>query len=260
MEKRYPSDLTDKEWEIIAQLIPQAKSGGRPREVNIREVANAIFYMVKGGMVWRMLPKDFPCWQTVYNYYREWKNDGIIENIHKILREKVREKEGKEKTPSAAIIDSQSVKIGNQMGEERGFDAAKKVKGRKRHILVDTLGLILICVVHNAAIQDRDGAKKVFEKIKDQFPRLQLIWADGGYAGELVGWVLLQLKLLLSIIKRNNDVKGFQLLPRRWVVERTFSWFNHFRRLSKDYESLPSSSESFIYLAMIRLMLSRLAT
>lgn len=260
MEKIYPSDLTDDEWNIIKEKIPKAKPGGRPREINIRQAVNGMFYLVKGGIVWRMLPKNFPPWQSVYNYYREWCKNGIWQAINDSLREQVREKVGKHPTPSAAIIDSQSVKSGGQGGPQRGYDAGKKVNGRKRHILVDTMGLILMVVVHSAGVQDRDGAKLVLAKAKDCFPRLHLIWADGGYAGKLIEWVAVHCLWWLEIVKRCDDIKGFVVLPRPWVVERTFAWLGKYRRLTKDYEKLPQTSENMVYLAMIRLMLRRLTS
>ena len=206
-----------------------------------------------------MLPHDFPAWQTVNGYFNAWRDTMLFEKINDILRMAVRESEGREDSPSAAIIDSQSVKTTEQ-GGDRGYDAGKKVNGRKRHILVDTIGLLMCVLVHSADIQDRDGAKLLLARIKDQFPRLQLIWADGGYAGQLVEWVKTQFNWVLQIVKRSDDVAGFQVLPRRWVVERTLAWLSRNRRLSKDYERLPQTSEAFCYLAMSHLMLKRLAS
>lgn len=256
--KAYPSDLSDAEWEIIEPLIPPAKPGGRPRKHDMREILNGIFYFLRSGCAWRLLPHDFPPWQTVYHYFREWRCNGIWERMNKALRTALREAAGREVQPSAAILDSQSVKTTETKGI-RGYDAGKKVKGRKRHILVDTMGLLLIVLVHAADIQDRDGAKLVLAKAKCCFHRLRLIWADGGYAGKLIDWVHKNCSWTLEIVKRSDNAKGFQVLPRRWVVERTFAWLGRYRRLSKDYETLTETSEAMIYAAMVRLMIRRLA-
>jgi putative transposase len=204
-----------------------------------------------------MLPHDLPPWKTVYHYFRLWRKDGTWERINSALRVEVRVAAGREPEPSAAVMDSQTVKTTETPGV-RGYDAGKKVNGRKRHLLVDTLGLVLMVIVHAANIQDRDGAKLLLERVQGRFPRLRLIWADGGYAGKLIDWVKTVFRWVLEIVKRSDDVKGFQVLPHRWVVERTFGWLGRYRRLSKDYEGLPESSEAMIYIAMIHLMVRRL--
>lgn len=215
------------------------------------------FFVVRTGCQWRMLPHDFPKWQSVYYHFRQWRQRGILEAIHDALRTQLREAEGRQASPSAAIIDSQSVKT-TEAGGPRGYDAGKKVNGRKRHIMVDTLGLLLIVVVHAASTQDRDGAKLVMEKIAGRFPRLKRIWADGGYAGHLVEWAQAFGNWILDIVKRSDGQKGFVVLPRRWVVERTFAWLGRCRRLSKDYERLTQTSETMALVSMIHLMLRRL--
>lgn len=267
--KAYPTDLNDNEWSVIAPLMPKANSTGRPRVHSWREVLNAIFYVTKNGCLWKALPHDFPPWKSVYHYFRLWRINGRWERLNTALREALRQKQGRHKQPSAAILDSQSVKS-VEGGEERGYDKHKNVWGRKRHVVVDTLGLVMLVVVTSASVQDRDGGKMVlkgmFERIKKaryahwwRYCRLELIWADGGYRGELIEWVRRKLGWELSIVEKAEGQKGFMLLPRRWVVERTFSWLNRQRRLTKDFERLPQTSEAFIYVAMIRLMVRKLA-
>jgi putative transposase len=255
--KAYRADLTSEQWKLLKPMLPPPAKRGRKRKVDLREVLNAILYLLHTGCQWRDLPHDFPAWQTVYGYFRRFQRDGLLEQINQRLRERVRQQAGRKRTPSAAIIDSQTVKT-TEVGGPRGFDAGKKVNGRKRHILVDTIGLLLLVVVHAGDVQDRDGAKLVLARIKGRFARLRLIWADGGYAGQLVSWVKEQLRIALEIVKRSDEVVGFEVLPRRWVVERTLAWISRCRRLSKDYEALTETSEAYVYLAMIHLMLKRL--
>ncbi|MGB4102351.1 MAG: IS5 family transposase [Alphaproteobacteria bacterium] len=260
---RYPSDLTDNEWSHIAPFIPPAKSGGGKRRVNMREVVNGIMYVLSTGCQWRYVPKDFPSKTTLHRYFDLWNYDGTLERIHHALYVKCREQIGREASPTACVIDSQSVKSAEKGGPQidpSGFDAGKKVKGKKRHILVDTVGLLLHAVVHPADIQDRDGGKLVLSTLFGMFPFLEKLFADGGYQGPkfrtALAKVLPQLKT--EIIRRSDKVKGFEVLPRRWVVERTFAWLGRCRRLAKDWENLTRTALAYIRLASIRLMLRRL--
>jgi putative transposase len=254
----YPSDLTDSQWDIIQALIPPAKPGGRPRSLDMRQVVNAILYVVVGGIQWRMLPQEFPPWQSVYGYFRQWREDHTWQRIHDTLRAQLRRRAGRHKQPTAGCLDSQSVKTTAVPGM-RGFDKAKLVNGRKRHVLVDTLGLLMAVVVTAASVQDRDGARLLLLRLGGACKKLRLIWVDGGYRGQLLDWVAKHFRFRLRVVLRPEEQRGFAVLPRRWVVERTFAWLGHHRRLSKDYEARVSSSEAMILIAMTRLMLRRLA-
>jgi putative transposase len=257
----YPTDLSDAEWHRLAPLVPLPKAGGRPPKYPRREILNAILYVVRSGCAWRLLPHEFPAWRIVYHYFRLWRLQGLWRRIHDRLRERLRRAAGRKPTPSAAVLDSQSVKT-TERGGVHGYDAGKNVNGRKRHILVDTLGLLLVVAVTAASTQDRDGARLVLKALARGWQRLRLIWADSAYAGELVEWVR-QLRerrrLELEIVRRADAQKGFVALPKRWIVERTFGWLNRCRRLSKDYEYLTETSEAMIHVAMIHLMVRRLA-
>ncbi|WP_317107276.1 IS5 family transposase [Chroococcidiopsis sp. SAG 2025] len=256
--KAYKSDLTDREWQIIEPLIPPVRPGGHPRTVDMREVVNAIFYLLKTGCAWEMLPHDFPPYSTVYYYFRRWQKRGIWQQINLALREQVRMKLGKSHQATAAIVDSQSVKTTRKKGEVSGFDGGKLVKGRKRHVVVDPQGLLMGVVITEANASERLGAIVALLEECYNSKSLELIWADSGYSGEnFAQAVMVVCGAEVEIVKRITD--GFEVLPRRWVVERTFGWLGRYRRLSKDYELLPEISESMVYVAMVRLMLRRLA-
>jgi putative transposase len=256
----YPTDLKSSEWRIVKELFPTPKATGRRRVHSWRSILNAIFYVVKGGIPWRMLPKEYPPYQTVYHYFRLWRKTGFWAELNTKLRERLRRKvKGKgRKHPSAAILDSQSVKT-VEGGKAIGFDGNKKINGRKRHVLVDTLGFVLAVLVTAAHVEDRAGAKHLFTRIQPlSWKRMTLVWTDGNYTGPLRDWLKETLGWLLEIVSKPSDLTGFVVLPKRWIVERTFAWLNRQRRLSKDYERLPETSEAFIHVAMIRLMLKKL--
>ena len=254
---QYPSDLTDRQWQLIRQLFPPVSKRGR-RPIDRRWVISAILYVLRTGCQWRMLPSDFPNWNTVYNNFWRWRNDGTWQRVHDRLREKVRRAAGKKSTPTAAIIDSQSIRTA-EGGETRGYDAGKKITGRKRHLAVDTLGMVLAVVVHCADCQDQYGAQWVIEKLSEQFHRLKVIFGDSAYGRSgLPDWVNNSFGWILQTVLRPVGVKGFVILPKRWIVERTFAWLGRYRRHSKDYERTTASSEALTYIAMINLMSRRL--
>ncbi len=270
----YPTDLTDAEWSHLAPHLPPPKAAGRPRVHPVRDILNAIFYVLRSGCAWRLLPHDLPPWKTVYHYFRLWRLQGLWDAIHEVLHATVRAKGGRDPQPSAAIIDSQSVKT-TMVGGPRGYDGGKKINGRKRHLLVDTQGLIMRAIVHPADIADRDGAKLLLAPLQGRVPRLQQIWADNAYTGQVREWIQATLGCTVQIVKHwwtglrwvwvgpgqgpPTIPSGFHVLPRRWVVERTFAWLLMYRRLSRDYEELPATSEALVYIAMSRLMVKRLA-
>ena len=260
---RYPSDLTQEEWEIIKPILEELeprRSRGRPREVDFREILNAIFYLNKTGCQWRYLPKDFPSYTLVSYYYHRWLDNGVLEKINTAIHRSLRKEMGRNETPSAAIIDSQSVKGTPECVDQTGFDGGKLVKGRKRPILVDTMGYIIFVGVHAANIYDGHAAPSVLKGGFLIAPTIQKIWADCAYRGEqFVEGLQKKFNCTIEIAENNNKKgEGFKVLPRRWVVERTLAWLGRFRRLSKDYERKPTSSEGHVYIASIRLMLRKI--
>jgi transposase len=252
------------EWAVCEPLLPApawlAGRGGRPASHCMRDIVNAIRYLTHNGPVWRALPADFPPAGTVYWWAGKWQADGSAARMHDDLRERIRVASGRARQPTAAIIDSQSVKGSEMIARpRRGYDAGKKINGTKRHLAVDTIGLLLAVLVTAASVQDRDAARPLLWNLRRAFPTIRLAWADGGYAGKLVTWAKTRLRLVLEIVKRPDDLHTFQVLPRRWVVERTLSWITRHRRTVRDYERLPAHHETYVYWAMIIVMTRRLA-
>jgi transposase len=255
----YPSDLTDGQWALIEPMVP-VKPGGRPAKHPRRRIVEAILYLNRTGCAWRQLPHDFPPWDTVYWYFQRWNAEGTTDRIHDALRDAVRDAADRDPMASAGIVDAQSIKGADTVGKDsRGYDAGKKVNGRKRHVVVDTIGLLVVVLVTAASVQDRDGGRLVLNRARMKMPSIVLVWADGGYAGKCVEFARRWLRITVEIVKKPEGQRTFEVLPRRWVVERTLSWLVRCRRLGRDYERLPEHAEAMVKWAMIGLMTRRLA-
>jgi len=252
--RKYPTNLTENQWQFIKKIV----ENNRKRKHSLRSIFDSILYLIKTGCQWRMLPTNFAPWNTVYFYYRKWKNEGVFEELLEYVRNEVRKQAGRDESPSAACIDSRSVKTTRSGGICRGIDGGKKVKGRKQHIITDTMGLLLVVVVLAANIHDSQSAYNVISNLRWRFSRLKKIFADGGYRGELIERVNKSFGWIIDIVLRSDSSKSFEILPKRWVIERTFAWFESYRRLSKDYEFNTDTSETMIQIAMTKLMLNRL--
>ena len=262
--RAYDSDMTDAQWAVVRDAMPTPAwlegRGGQPEGYCHRQMIDAVFYVTDNGIKWRAMPVDFPPWDRVYAFSRRWRKNGLPKELHDRLRDKVRIAEGRDVEPTAGIIDSQSVKAAATVpSASRGYDGGKKINGRRRHVITDCLGMILMVMVTAANVTDRQAARTMLPGLRTRFRDLTLVWADGGYTGALVTWAKEKLQLTLQIVKRSDDMTGFVVLPRRWVVERTLGWLMRSRRLVRDFETLPASSEAFIYWSQIMLMSRRLA-
>ncbi|MGW4913724.1 IS5 family transposase [Streptomyces sp. NPDC004270] len=256
--------MTDAEWAVVRDALPVPAwmngKGGQPEGYCHRQMIDAVRYLVAGGITWRAMPADFPAWDRVYAFHRRWRLKGLLAELHHRLRGLVREAEGRDREPTAAVIDAQSLRAAPSVPRATsGWDNGKKVGGRKRHVVVDCLGLLLVVTVTAANVQDRDAAGPLLERLRDRFHKIVPVWADGGYAGRLVTWAAEKLRLTLEIVRRSDDASGFVVLPRRWVVERTLSWLMRSRRLVRDYEALPEVHEAMVLWSMTMLMSRRQA-
>jgi transposase len=263
-QREYDSDMTDAEWAAVRDLLPVPGwlrgKGGQPEGYCHRQMLDAIRYLVDNGIKWRSMPVDFPCWKRVYAFFIRWRDNQLVKEFHDRLRARTREAAGRDAEPTAGIIDAQSVKAAaNVPAESRGFDGGKLINGRRRHLVTDCIGLVLDVLVTPASTGERDAARILLPRLRARFSRLKLVWADGGYTGPLVTWAAKALNLVLQVVKRTDDIKGFVVIPRRWVVERTNGWLMRSRRLARDYETRVDSAEAMILFSMTMVMTRRLA-